>query len=171
MNWIDFVLAIILVLNIVNGFSTGLARSSIELLHLVVSIIVAAVSYPYAAVPLRMLGIPHGVSLFIGFGIMFVIVQVVLAITASPFMKKLKRKIKGSTFETLDKLLGPVPQIINFAITMSFFLALLISFPVANPVKEAILNSKYGQKLAQPAITVLAGQADKVKSELQSDTI
>jgi hypothetical protein len=134
-------------------------------------VVVAAVGYPYAAMVFTLLGITKGLALFLGFIFLVVIVQVVLAIIAKPFFRRIKNAVKGSSFEPVDRIAGPLPQLAALAITTSFLLAFFLSFPVAEPVQTAVRSSRFGMSVAQPAMTILASQADKVNRELQSNPI
>lgn len=161
MNWIDFILAIILILNIFGGFTTGLVKSLYDLTCLVASLVIALIALPVSTTVLQALGLSVSLSYFIGFSGVFIIIQVVLAIAGTTITKKANKYVKGSAFESLNRLFGPLPQIMIFMISMSFFLALLVAFPVANPIKSAITSSKYGGTLSEPAVRIFRSVSER----------
>lgn len=160
-------MAIILILNIISGFTTGLVKSLYDLSCLVISLGLALIALPLSTLALQTIGFSKSLSYFVGFSAVFIIMQVILAIAGTAITKKANKYVKGSAFESLNRLFGPLPQILIFMISMSFFLALLVSFPVANPIKSAILSSKYGTALSEPAARIFqsvskqAANADK----------
>lgn len=171
MNWIDFILAILLILNIIGGFTTGLVKSLYDLTCLVASLVVGLIALPVSTVALQALGLSVSLSYFIGFSAVFIAMQVILAIAGTAITKKAGKRIKGSAFESLNRLFGPLPQILIFLISMSFFLALLVSFPVANPIKSAIQSSKYGGALSEPAVRIFRSVSEQAANADSSNPI
>lgn len=171
MNWVDYLIILFFILNILAGFASGLVNGLIELARFVISLAVAVVAFPGVAALLRFVGFPSAVSFFFGFLGTMIAVQVILAIIGRPLTRRLRRGVRNSGLNKIDKLLGPVPQVIMLAISLSFFLALFISFPIYNPAKVAILESRYGKPLAQPALSALAAFSNQVKHDVNSYTI
>lgn len=171
MNWLDYLIIIFFILNFLAGLSNGLVRGLFELARLVISIAVAVVAFPTAAAALRLIGVPSILSYFAGFLSVMIIVQVILAIIGQPWAKRIKRAMKDTGTRPLDRLLGPIPQLTMVSISLSFFLALFLSFPIYTPIKTAIIDSRYGSQLAQPALTVLAKVSDQVKQDVKSYSI
>jgi uncharacterized membrane protein required for colicin V production len=171
MNWVDYLIILFFILNILGGFANGFVSGVIEFVRFLISLAVALVAFPAVAVLLRLIGVPSDFSFFFGFFFALVGVQVLLAIIGRPLTKRLKRAVKSSDFRAVDKFLGPIPQIVMLAISLSFFLALLVSFPIYNPLKAAIINSRYGKPLAQPALSALAAVSKQVKHDVNSYSI
>lgn len=171
MNWLDYVIIIFFVLSVLAGLANGLVSGLFELARLIVSIAVAAVTFPMVATLLRLIGFPAAFSFFFGFLFSMIVVQIILAVVGRPWAKKLKRMLKDSGLRPLDRLLGPVPQVIMVAISLSFFLALFVSFPIYSPIKTAIIESRYGKQLAQPALSALTAVSDQVKQDVTSYSI
>ena len=171
MNWVDLLIILFFVLNILGGFANGLVSGVIELVRFLISLAVALVAFPAIAFLLRLVGLPSASSFFFGFFVAMIGVQVVLAIVGRPLTRRLRRAVKSSDFRVIDRILGPVPQVVMLTISLSFFLALLISFPIYNPLKAAIINSRYGKPLAQPALSALAAVSSQVKNDVNSYSI
>jgi uncharacterized membrane protein required for colicin V production len=163
MNWLDLVLVILFILNILSGWQTGLIGGLAELVSLLISIFFAVVALPHMASILRSMGFSANWSLFIGFGFVFVLAQIVLALATTPFTKRLKKTLKDSVFGTVNKALGPIPHIVAFFITTSFMLATFLVFPIFAPMRASITNSRFGLSLAAPAVSVLDPVAAEFK--------
>lgn len=171
MNWLDYVLILIFVLNIISGLQAGFIAGATELLSLVISLIIAVVAYPFLAGIFRTMGFSGNMAQFLGFSLVFVFFQIVFAAATMPLTKRLKRRIKDTIAGNLNKWLGPVPYFVMFFISTSFILAVFIVFPVFSPIRSAIINSRFGLELAEPAVTILQPVSVEFKHEIKSSAI
>ncbi len=161
MNWIDVLLILIAILSTLNGIKSGLMAGLVEFANLLISLFLAVSALPVSGALFRALGLSGGLAMFFGYFAVFIIMQIVLVLAERPFVKRMKRTIHGSSFNPLDRTFGPVPQILMFLIGTSFVLAVLVTFPLSNPLKTAVLNSRLGKPLAAPAVRVLNTVAGK----------
>jgi uncharacterized membrane protein required for colicin V production len=171
MNWIDLVIIILFVLNILSGYQSGLIAGSTELVSLFISLFFAVVALPSIAGVFHSMGFSTNLALFFGFGFIFVIAQIILALATMPFTKRLKRKLKDTAFGTVNSVLGPIPHIIMFFISTSFILAAFLVFPIFSPLSASVATSRFGSKLAAPAVNILQPIAHEFKNNAQSTVI
>jgi uncharacterized membrane protein required for colicin V production len=171
MNWIDLVIIILFVLNVVSGYQTGLIAGATELVSLFISLFFAVVALPAMAGIFHSTGFSINMSLFFGFGFIFVLVQIVLALLTMPITKRLKRRLKDTPFGTANRVLGPIPHIIAFFITTSFILAAFLVFPIFSPIKSAVMTSHFGVKFAAPAVNILHPVANEFEKNAQSSVV
>lgn len=171
MNWLDLVIIVLFILNIVRGWQSGLIAGATNLASLLISIFFAVVSLPVMAGLLHSIGFSINLSLFFGFGLVFVAAQIVLALATMPLTKRLKRRFKDTAFGAVNKVLGPIPHLIMFFISISFILAAFLVFPIFGPVKASVASSRFGVKLAMPAVTLLNPIAAEFKDNAKSSAI
>lgn len=157
MNWVDVFLILILILNVINGLKSGFVIGVIEFLRFVVSVIIALLTFGWAMLALQVIGVPVNAAKFFGFFLVMVFVQIILTLALKPITDRIKKGLKDTSFDPVDKAFGPLPQIGMFLISMSFFLALTITFPIFTPLTDAVLASRFGKPLAEPAVRVLSG--------------
>ncbi|MFH1736359.1 MAG: CvpA family protein [Actinomycetota bacterium] len=173
MNWVDVFLVLILLLSVINGLKSGFVIGVVEFLRFIVSVIVALLTFGWAALALQVIGIPVNAAKFFGFFLVMVFVQIILTLALKPVTDRIKKALKDSPVGPVDKAFGPPPQISMFLISMSFFLALIITFPIFTPLKNAVLQSRFGKPLAEPVVRVLSGgkTADEIKYAPASDSV
>ncbi len=171
MNWVDLAIIVLFILNIVSGWQSGLISGAAELVSLLISIFLAVVTLPAIAGFLHSMGFSVNMSLFFGFGFVFVTSQIILAVSTMPITKRVKRKFKDTVFGTVNKALGPIPHLIMFFISTSFILAAFLVFPIFGPLKSSIGASRYGTKLAAPAVHVLNPIAVELNKNAKSSAI
>ena len=173
MNWVDGFLILILIINVITGLKSGFVLGVIEFLRFVVSVVVAILAFGLAALPLQAIGVPVNAAKFFGFFLVMVLVQIILTLALKPITDGIKKGLKDTVLDPVDKVFGPLPQISMFLISMSFFLALTVTFPIFTPLKDAVLASRFGKPLAEPAVRVLSGgkTADEVKYAPASHSI
>lgn len=171
MNWVDFALVVLFILNILTGWQSGLISGMAELVSLLISLFLAVVTLPAIAGFLHSTGFSFNASLFFGFGFVFVTAQIVLAIATLPITKRFKRVFKDTVFGSVNKAMGPIPHLIMFFISTSFILAALLVFPIYGPLKSSIGASRFGTNLAAPAVHILNPIAVELKRNAKSPAI
>lgn len=171
MNWLDWLLILIFVLNLISGVQAGFLAGATELLCLMISLIVAVVAYPLFAGIFRAMGFSGDLAQFFGFGFVFVALQVIFAIVTMPWTKRLKRRLSGTMVGSLNKWLGPLPHTLIFFLSASFILAAFVVFPIFTPLRSAVINSRFGLGLARPAISVLQPVSIEFKNEVKSPAV
>jgi uncharacterized membrane protein required for colicin V production len=171
MNWLDYLLILIFVLNLISGVQAGFIAGATELLSLMISLVVALVAYPIFAGIFQAMGFSVDMARFFGFGFVFVALQIGFAIITIPLTKRVKSKIRDTMAGGLNKWTGPIPHTLIFFISTSFILAAFVVFPIYTPLRSAVINSRFGLDLAKPAIRVLQPVSVEFKNDDKSSPV
>lgn len=149
MNWVDFLIILILVLSVVGGFKKGFLSTGLEFVFFFVGIAAAVAFYPSAAYVLNTwIRLPYGLANFVGFFLVSGLVNAVLAIVFHSVRKRVQQAVWKSSAWSVDRFFGVVPQLVISAVGLSFLAALLVSYPVSRPIKSAVERSRLGKPLA-----------------------
>ena len=163
MNWVDFILLIILLLSIVSSVRQGFILSTLDLLCWVGSLILAFSLYSPLTGLLDTYAPAIGVwSTPISFIIILVSSRVILDSLAHRFLLK----IPANTHTTLvNRLLGILPGVINGFLWVVVFSSLLLLTPLTSKVSEKGRTSKLSD-WAIARVSWLEDQLAPVFSEL-----
>ena len=135
-NWLDWVLASIVVISVLTAFLKGFVRELISLTAVVVGLIVGAWQYKRAALWFVDLTRSYEVALGLGFLALFLTVLLLGSLVSL----LAKRLIKGSGLQGVDRLLGAVFGLARGLIVACIILLVLTAFslkPVA--VQRSVL--------------------------------
>ncbi len=125
-NWVDWLLAIIIVISVVLAVKKGFIRELISLAAVVVGLIVAAIEYGRAAVWFEDLTKSHQIALACGFLSIFILILIAGAI-ASLLARLL---VKTAGVEWFDRFMGAVFGLIRGVIVDSVLLMILMAFSI-----------------------------------------
>lgn len=159
MNWVDLLIFLFFVVMILGGLNEGFIQQLIGLITAFLGIIMAVPLYPPVAQILIAIGIVRNWAVFVGFGIVFVIVQVVLGALLHVPRNSIRRWLKNSTLKPVDRILGPVPAVASGVLVISFVMGLLVIYPISEDIKTGIERSRLGAPISAPAIAVLKANA------------
>lgn len=137
MNWIDFVILIVFLFFIFESFRSGFWVIFIDFVSFLFSLLLALRLYPFASTILKEnLEITRSVSNAIGFLLIAILSEVVIGIALSRFLKKLPEHIRDFRYQ---KFIAILPALGEVLVLASFFLTLVLSFPV-NPVLKSNID-------------------------------
>ncbi|HEV2419826.1 MAG TPA: CvpA family protein [Terriglobia bacterium] len=125
-NWVDWLLAIIIILSIFFAVKKGFVRELISLAAVVVGLIVAAVEYQRAAGWFEDLTKSHQIALAFGFLSVFILILIAGAIAAA--LARLLVKTAG--IEWFDRFMGAVFGLIRGVVVDSVLLMILMAFSI-----------------------------------------
>ena len=125
-NWVDWLLAIIVLLSIVVAVKKGFVRELISLAAVVVGLIVAALEYWRAAAWFEDLVKSHQVALACGFLAVFILILIAGAIAS--FAARLLVRTAG--LEWFDRFMGAVFGLVRGVIVDSILLMVLVAFSI-----------------------------------------
>lgn len=163
LNWVDLVIIGILLL-----FALGaLGRSLIlEFLDFLSFLSAGLLSFSYYNLPAKFFEsqfqIAHGLSLVLGFMVVWFLSETVFYLLIRLFLPKiLKLKIPGS------RLLSAVPAVLRGLVFIALALVMAATFPIQPSLKRSVLDSKLGSQilrhayaLEQPVKQVFGGVAN-----------
>lgn len=149
MNWIDFLIIIVLIGYAIYGFSRGLLRALLELLGFTITFIIAIFFYgAVGQILVNLFSMPQSFSNTIGFFIIMLVGQVIYFLIVRAIYPKVPISWTDSK---INRYSGSVPATLNGLIIAGIVLSLVISLPVAPKLKEDVLNAKIGGWLVKRA--------------------
>lgn len=138
LNWIDFSIIGLLIFFIADA----LGRSFIsELLDLFSFLLASFVSLRYYNLPAKLIennfSLPHGLSLVIGFMIIWFFSEVIFFLLVGRVAPRIP---KSKMIQT--NYLSPIPAFLKGLIFIAIFLVLIATFPIQPIIKKAVQDSK-----------------------------
>lgn len=166
--WVDGTAVLFLLLFVVSGLSNGFIINLIDLLGFVFSFVAALEFYRFAADYLAAsFSLPVGIAKGLGFVFTGFLMETIYFLIARVFYRFIPKAVIKSP---VNKILGPIPAIVNAVVVLAFFLSISISLPIHPRVKEAVLASTSG-KILVPATHDLEREIASIFGEAISDTL
>jgi len=163
MNWVDLLIIALLIFFIFDA----LGRSFLsELLDLVSFLLASFLSLRYYNFPAKLIennfSMPHGLSLVLGFMIVWFCSEIIFFLIAGKALPKIpKPKILHKNY------FPPIPAFLKALIFIAIFLVLIATFPIQPSIKKAVQDSKFASLilskaygLEQPLKQVFGGVAN-----------
>jgi uncharacterized protein YkwD len=152
-NFLDIIIALIIVFYIHEGYSLGFTLAFLDLLSFIISFIAALKFYALtASVFMILFGMPIGIANALTFFIIAVISEIILSILTRRFTRHLPQLPRGriaKIFQAMNHWLGIIPGLLSAFIVLSFLLSIIVTFPSSPPIKQAVTNSVIGIKLLE----------------------
>jgi len=147
LNWIDYLILIVLAFYAYEGFSSGFVGAILDLTNFILSFLIGLRFYSFiAGILMQKFLVSQGFSNAIGFFIITIIAEIILGALIRNFLSFDLPILKG-----LNRILGILPGILSGAILISFILILIVALPLSAPVKRSISSSKIGNLLLSSA--------------------
>ena len=135
-NWLDWILAAVVVASVAAGILEGFVRELISLASVVAGLTIAALGYERAALWFEDLTRSHEVALGAGFLALF-LGTVVLGALVSVLVRKL---LKTAGLQWVDRLLGGVFGLLRALAVDSILLLVLVAFALKpEAVRQSVL--------------------------------
>ena len=147
MNWLDAVLAIIVVVSVAASFRKGLSREIIGLASVVLGLVLGCWFYGNVAAYLTRYLSSRALANFAGFLIVFCAVVVAGGIASAIVGKFLK--VTGLSF--FDHLLGAVFGIVRGVLIAAAVIMAVLAFAPGDPPPQAVVNSRLAPYAATTA--------------------
>ncbi|MGN6196762.1 MAG: CvpA family protein [Ginsengibacter sp.] len=152
MNWVDFVLTIIVLLAVWTGWRNGFILETLGLINWIGSLVLAFIFYPYTASlltkifpSLELWKLPLG----------FIITAIVARILIGLITRQIALATSAYTNQNvLNKTFGIIPGIINGIILAAIISALLLALPLTDGINSAVRNSRIANQLSVKMETV-----------------
>lgn len=138
-NWLDWILAVILLASVVGAVWEGLIRELISLASVVVGVVIAALGYTHAAAWFEDLTSSHNVALGLGFLSLFVATLLIGALL-SVLARKL---IKAVGLQWFDRFLGGVFGVIRGVAVDCILLMVMVAFSIKMEAVQQSLLAPY----------------------------
>ncbi len=139
MNWIDLIMAIVLIAGIFGGRKDGTVKSVGGLVAIIIAIPLAGLSYQLPAWALSFLPGTAWEN-FLGFGIAFGLIQWVLKmpLNIERWLTGEKRQSKGP----LNRAIGGAAHLASTAIEVLLFFLVVAAYPVFGWLYDAVVDSR-----------------------------
>lgn len=160
-NWLDWILAAVVVLSVVAAVLKGFVAEIISLAAVILGLIVAALGYPWAATWFEDLTRSHEIALGLGFLSLF-LGTLVLGALASFAARKL---IKTVGLQWFNRFLGGIFGLVRGVVVDSILLLALVAFGIKT---ETIQRSALAPYVATGARAVALLMPGDLKTQFRA---
>lgn len=148
LNFLDVIIAIVLLFYAFEGYSLGFIAASFDFLSFILSFFLGLRFYGFFAnFLLTIFPIPYSFAKAIGFFTCALIFEIAFSILFRKlsFKKTITKENRFFDFlKNINHLLGIIPGALSSLVLLSFLLTLIISLPVSPILKQAVSTSKIG---------------------------
>ncbi|MBZ5669355.1 MAG: CvpA family protein [Acidobacteriia bacterium] len=123
-NWLDWILAAIIVVSVVTAMRKGFVQELISLASVVVGLIVAAIGYPRASLWFEDLTKSHEIALGLGFLVLFLgtlLVGAIIGVLA-------RKLIETAGIQWFDRFLGGIFGLVRGVLVDAILLLVMVAF-------------------------------------------
>ena len=159
MNWVDFIILLIVSLFAAEGIKRGFFNQIFNILGFIFSLVLALGLYPYAAdLLISLFNLPPIAANPIGFLIVWLTAETIFFTLIRIFLKKYLSYFES---DKINKYLGFLPAALNALLFLAFALLFTVSLPIRPDIKQDIYDSKVGSFLVA-RVTALEKPLNKV---------
>jgi uncharacterized protein YkwD/uncharacterized membrane protein required for colicin V production len=157
LNWLDWLVVLLLLLSALEGTRRGLLLGSLDLLAAVAAVVVAFVAErPVTdSVLARAPGLQPALAHLVIFLALLIGAQLVIGGTIGRVVWLVARTLADTPFGFLDRLLGVGPGLVRGVITVTLFLLPFALLPFMPVVSQAIQKSVLADRLVGSALQVM----------------
>ncbi len=168
LNWVDWVILLILAGYVAMGIYRGFVMGSLDLLGMIVSLGAGVVGYrQLSSTILGLVQIPAAVAALGAFLLLVLVVQILYsAIVNLVFQVSRPFTLVLGPFALLDKILGAVPGVIKGMIFATLALLPFALFPLIPQVSADVERSNLGSRLVVTAVDAAPGLESLMGREL-----
>jgi membrane protein required for colicin V production len=160
-NWLDWILAAVVVVSVVAAILKGFIRELISLASVVAGLVIAALAYQRAALWFDDLTSSHNVALGLGFLALFLGTLLVGALV-SVLARKL---IQKAGLQWFDRFLGGVFGLVRGVVVDCILLMVLVAFAIK---AEAVQKSTLAPYVTTGARVVALAMPAELKAEFKA---
>ena len=147
LNWIDYSILAVLAFYAYGGYASGFIRAISDLISFVLSFLIGLRFYGLVAgILISKFSIAQGFSNAIGFFIVTLFAEIIIGILIRNFLF-----LDQPILKSRNKIFGIFLGILSGAILISFMLILIVTLPIAAPVKRSVSSSRIGNFLLSNA--------------------
>ena len=160
-NWIDWILAAVVLLSVVAAFKKGLVRELISLAAVVAGLAVAALGYQRAAVWFQDWTSSHQAALWAGFLTLF-LGTLLVGLLISSLAGKL---VKTAGLDWFDRFLGGIFGLLRGVLVDSVLLMAMVAFAIRT---EAVSRSQLAPYITASARVIALAMPEDLKAQFRS---
>jgi len=143
LNWVDFIILIVLIYYSYEGYTIGFIGSLLGFISFVASFIIGLKYYGViGAILVKTFSIPQNFSSAIGFFIVSFLTEIIIGLILRILIAK-----RLTEFKVANRLLGILPGIFSGVVILTFILSLIVTLPLSVFLKNSILRSFIGREL------------------------
>jgi uncharacterized protein YkwD len=143
LNWVDFIILIVLLYYAYEGYSNGFLGSVLGLISFVGSFVIGLKYYGVVGeILVKTFSIPQTFSNAIGFFILTFLTEIIIGLVLRKILSK-----KLINLNIINRLLGIVPGVFSGLVILTFVLSLIVTLPLAVSIKTSVLKSFIGKEL------------------------
>lgn len=149
MNFVDFIIVLVLLFYAIEGVSSGFINSILDLVAFILSFSAGLFFYSFfGKLLITDFSIPVGFANAMGFFIGAFLVEIILSFFLRSFAKDfLIRTHRNNLTTTLDSILGGFFAVLSGIVLVSFLLTMAITLPLSPFIKESVSSSKISRVL------------------------
>ena len=152
MNWVDFIIILIILLFAFEGWRQGFFPQVFNILGFLIALVLSLTFYaPVASVLDRLFHLPKIAANPIGFLLIWLFSESIFFVLFGKLFKKFLT-LFGDLF--VNKYFGFIPALVNASLFLAFALLFVVSLPIRPDIKKDVYDSKIGSVLVSGA-TVL----------------
>lgn len=152
MNWVDFIILIIVFFFATEGLKRGLFVQIFDILGFGVALLASLNFYPIGAeILIKFFSLPKIAVNPIGFLLVWLVTETVFFTILTPIFRKI---VIPRLENPANKFLGFIPGIFNALLFCAFLLLFIVSLPIRPDIKKDIYDSSAGAFLVQSASTL-----------------
>ena len=145
MNWVDFIILLIVSLFAAEGLRRGFFNQIFNILGFIFSLVLALGLYSHAAnLLISLFNLPPIAANPIGFLIVWIVAETVFF---TLIRRALKKYLSYFDNDKINKYLGFLPAALNAFLFLAFVLLFVVSLPIRPDIKKDIYDSKIGSFL------------------------
>jgi uncharacterized membrane protein required for colicin V production len=149
MNWVDLLLAFVILIGVWFGWRRGLLATGADLLALLAGLVLAFLLYPHGAALAERHGLNWGVwTAPVAFLLAYLVARYILGLT----LGRLVRAVPPAAHaHAANRTLGVLPGTVNGVINAMIVSLLLLALPLSDAVTRAASESPLANRFAAPA--------------------
>lgn len=142
LNWVDFIILLVLVYYAIEGARHGLFIIIADFISFLVSLLVSLRFYKLVAIFLRdNFNLSHSISNAVGFLLTAILAEAVLGFLLAHFIGKIPKKYWQGKW---NKFAAVIPSIGEGLVIIAFILTLVMSLPLKPGFKKDVVDSRFG---------------------------
>lgn len=152
MNWVDFIILVVVFFFATEGLKRGLFVQIFDILGFGVALLTSLNFYPLGAeILIKFFNLPKIAANPIGFLLVWLVAETIFFSALSPLFRKL---VIPRLESPANKFLGFIPGVASALLFTAFVLLFVVSLPIRPDIKKDIYDSKTGAYLVESASTL-----------------
>ena len=163
MNWLDWLIAVVILVSFVTSIVKGLTHELVSLAALVLGLLTALWWYPEVGRRLEPYTSSQGIAGFVA----FVVILVAFLILGGIVSKIMEKLLKASGLRWFDRLLGAAFGLVRGLLLSAGLVLALVAFAPGKEPIESVAQSRLAPMVLQCARVIVSVAPRKIKDGFQ----